>query len=233
MILYLDQNYASRIAKYLLALPGQEEFGEVWEALVALDGRAIVPPSPFHALELHGGYLLPTFRRMFAQVSGGWWMRPWQEVARRQVERGGLEREDFLWRWGSWDEPADLSPLWGLLDLELEGDFYQRAAAARAWARRRLDLPRRAEAAPFFRLLGRLAAFRSLEQVREERPSDLVDVIMAATVVPYVDVLATDRYLREALVRLGEGGRVFSGRSHEVRRLARWLRQFGQSGPIE
>jgi len=233
LLVYLDQNYASRIAKYLLALPGQEAFGEVWEALLELGEGVVVPPSPFHALELHGGYLLPTFRRMFAQVSGGWWMRPWQEVTRRQVERGGLERDDFLWRRGSWSEPADLAPLWGLLDLELEGDFYQRAAAARAWARRQLGMPRRAEAAPFFRLLGRLAAFRSLEPVREERPSDLVDVIMAATVVPYARALATDRYLREALARLGKGGRVFSGRSHEVRRLARWLRQPGQSGPIE
>jgi len=225
VLVYLDQNYASRIAKYLLALPGQEAFGEVWEALLALGDGVVVPPSLFHALELHGGYLLPTFRRMFAQVNGGWWVRPWQEVARRQVERGGLERDDFLWRQGSWEEPADLSPLWGLLDLELEGDFYQRAAAARAWVRRQLGMPRRAEAAPFFRLLGRLAAFRSLEPVREERPSDLVDVIMVATVAPYVDVIATDRYLREALVRLGEGGRVFSGRNREVRELARFLGQ--------
>jgi len=225
VLVYLDQNYASRIAKYLLALPGQEEFGEVWEALVALDGRVVVPPSPFHALELHGGYLLPTFRRMLARVSGGWWVRPWQEVARRQVERGGLERDDFLWRQGSWEEPADLSPLWGLLDLELEGDFYQRAAAARAWARRQLGMPRRAEAAPFFRLLGRLAAFRSLEPAREEQPSDLVDVIMAATVVPYARALATDRYLREALVRLGAGVRVWSGRTAEVLELARWLKE--------
>ncbi len=30
MLVYLDQNYASRIAKHLLALPGQEAFGEVW-----------------------------------------------------------------------------------------------------------------------------------------------------------------------------------------------------------
>lgn len=224
MIVYLDQNYASRIAKHLLALPGQEAFGEVWAALLALGGRAVVPPSPFHVLELHGGYLLPTFRRMFARVSGGWWVRPWADVVRRQVERGGLDREDFLWRRGSWEEPADLAPLWGLLDLELEGDFYQRAAAARGWARRRLGLGRAAEAAPFFDLLGRLVAFRSLERTREERASDLPDVVMAATVVPYADAIATDRYLREALVRVGAEVRVWSGRTGEVRALARWLR---------
>ena len=224
MLVYLDQNYASRIAKHLLALPGQEAFGEVWVALRALGERAIVPPSPFHVLELHGGYLLPTFRRMFALVSGGFWVRPWPDVVRRQVGRGGLEPEDFLWRRGSWEEPADLAPLWGLLDLDLEGDFYQRAAAARAWARWRLGLGRAAEAAPFFQLLGRLVAFRSLERGREERASDLVDVVMAAAVVPYADVLATDRYLREALVRVGAEVRVWSGRSGEVRALARWLR---------
>ncbi len=223
MLVYLDQNYASRIAKHLLALPGQEAFGEVWAVLLALGDRAIAPPSPFHVLELHGGYLLPTFRRMFARVSGGWWVRPWPDVVRRQVERGGLAREDFLWRRGRWEEPADLDPLWGLLDLELEGDFFERAAAARAWARGRLGLARAAEAAPFFQLLGRLVAFRSLERSREERASDLVDVIMAATVVPYVDVLATDRYLREVLARVGAGVRAWSGRGGEVRALARWL----------
>ncbi|WP_457638466.1 hypothetical protein [Oceanithermus sp.] len=224
MLVYLDQNYASRIAKHLLALPGQEAFGEVWEAILALGGRAIVPPSPFHVLELHGGYLLPTFRRMFARVSGGWWVRPWQDVVRRQVERGGIERDDLLWRRGSWEAPADLAPLWGLLDLELEGDFYQRAASVRGWARARLGLGRAAEAAPFFQLLGRLVAFRSLERTREERASDLVDAVMAATVAPYVDALATDRYLREALVRLGSGVRAWSGREMEVRGFAAWLR---------
>jgi len=223
VLVYLDQNYASRIAKHLLALPGQEAFGEVWQTLLELGEGVVVPPSPFHALELHGGYLLPTFRRMFARVNQGWWVRPWPDVVRRQVERGGLDRDDFLWRRGSWDEPADLAPLWGLLDLELEGDFYQRAAAARAWARRRLGLGRAAEAAPFFQLLGRLVAFRSLELTREERASDLVDVVMAATVVPYASAVATDRYMREALARLGVGGRFFSGRRGEVRAFARWL----------
>ncbi|WP_456409972.1 hypothetical protein [Oceanithermus sp.] len=230
MLVYLDQNYASRIAKHLLALPGQEAFGEVWAALRALGGRAVVPPSPFHVLELHGGYLLPTFRRMFARINQGWWVRPWPDVARRQAEGGSLEREDFLWRRGSWTEPADLAPLWGLLDLELEGDFYQRTAAARSWARQRLGLGRGDEAAPFFPSLGRLVAFLSLERERGERASDLVDVVMAATVVPYADALATDRYLREALVRTGlnAGRHICSGRAAEVRRCARWLQ--GRNG---
>lgn len=229
MLVYLDQNYASRIAKHLLALPGQEAFGEVWAALLALGGRVTAPPSPFHVLELHGGYLLPTFRRIFARVGRGLWVRPWVDVARRQAARGGLVWEDFLWRGGSWEEPADLSPLWGLLELELEGDFYQRAAAARAWARRQLDLGQSAEAAPFFQVLGRLAAFRSLERTRAPQPSDLLDVVMAATTLPYVDVLATDRYLREAIERTGTGAgvRVCSGRAAEVRRCARWLRERG------
>jgi len=230
VLVYLDQNYASRVAKHLLALPGQEAFGEVWQALVALGERVVVPPSPFHVLELHGGYLLPTFRRMFSRLGRGWWVRPWQDVVRRQAAAGALRRDDFLWRRGSWEEPADLAPLWGLLDLDLEGDFYARAAAARAWARARLGLAPAAEAAPFFGLLGRLVAFRSLEPVREPRASDLVDVIMAATVVPYANALATDRYLREALTRVGAGVRVWSGREREVRALAGWLRSAG-GGP--
>ena len=184
MLVCLDQNHAARIGKHLLALPGQKGFGGVWAALRALGERAIVPPSPFHVLELHGGYLLSTFRRMFALVSGGLWVRSWPDVVRRQVRCGGLEPEDFLWRRGSWEQPADLAPLWGLLDLDLEGDSYQRTAAARAWGRRRLGLGRAAGAAPFFQLLGRLVAFRSLERGREERASDLVNVVTAVTVVP-------------------------------------------------
>ena len=224
MLVYLDQNYASRIAKHLLALPGQEEFGAVWEALLALGDRVVAPPSPFHALELHGGYLLPTFRRMFARVNQGYWVRPWRDVVGRQARRGGIEREDLLWRRSSWEEPADLDPLWGLLDLELEGDFYARAVAARSWARRRLSLDRAAEVLPFLRFLGRLTAFHSLQEERERRPSDLVDVVMASTVAPYVGALATDRYLREALARLAPEVRAWSGRKREVAALADWLR---------
>jgi hypothetical protein len=47
---------------------------------------------------------------------------------------------------------------------------------------------------------------------------------MAATVAPYVDVLATDRYLAEMLRRVGHGGPVFSGRRPDVLRMAAWLR---------
>jgi hypothetical protein len=80
------------------------------------------------------------------------------------------------------------------------------------------------EGLPFVRLLARLLAFRSLETRRRERLADLVDLLMAATVVPYVDALGTDRYLREALARVGVATPVFSGRNPSVLDFARWLR---------
>ncbi len=226
LVVYLDQNYASRIAKHLLGLPHNEAFGEVWAELRAgaWAGRFFAPPSPFHVLELHGGYLLPTFRRIFAEVSGGYWVRPWQEVVRRQAARGGLDRADFLTREGGWDRPADLDPLWDLLDLELKGSFYQRTLAAAEAAARRLGLGPAGLGLPFVRVLSRLVAFRSLADRRRERLADLVDLVMAATVRPYVDALATDRFLREALERTGYGQAVFSGRTREVRAFADWLR---------
>ncbi len=46
---------------------------------------------------------------------------------------------------------------------------------------------------------------------------------MAATVGPYVDALATDRYLREVLQRVGFEPPVYSGRRQEVLRFARDL----------
>jgi len=237
-IVYLDQNYASRIAKFLLGLPHNEVFGVFWRELLAgvRAGLWIAPPSPFHALELHGGYLLPTFRQLFAQVSGGYWVRPWQEVVRRQAARGGLVREDFLTRDGSWDRPADLAPLWDLLDLELSGSFHRRAMIAAEAIARRLGLGPAGAGLPFVRVLARLLAFRSQETARRERLADLVDLVMAATVRPYAQALGTDRFLREALARTGHGRAVFSGRAAEVRAFADWLRMrrdeaHGQSLP--
>jgi len=226
VLVYLDQNYASRIAKYLLGLPHNEVFGVFWRELKAgaAEGRFLSPPSPFHVLELHGGYLLPTFRSLFAEVSGGYWVRPWQEVVRRQAERGGLALADLLTRRGRWDRPADLAPLWDLLDWELEGSFFQRAAAAAEAVSRLLGLGPAGAGLPFVRVLARLLAFRSLQTRRRERLADLVDLAMAATVRPYADALGTDRFLREALARLGYGQAVFSGRAAEVRRFADWLR---------
>ena len=100
MLVYLDQNHASRMAKHLLGQRGHEAFGRLF---LALKGRAIAPPSPFHVLETlfpqrgpeeKAGYLLPALKEVFAALSGGYWVRPWQEVAARQ--RRGLHREDLL-----------------------------------------------------------------------------------------------------------------------------------------
>ncbi len=225
-LVYLDQNYASRISKFLLGLPHNGVFGEAWSALLAAAraGQILAPPSPFHVLELHGGYLLPTFRAIFSRLSGGYWVRPWQEVVRRQAKRGGVALEDFLTDRGDWDRPADLWPLWDLLDLELSGSFYRRAELVAGFVSDRLGLGERGASLPFVRILSRLLAFRSMERTRHERLSDLVDVLMAATVWPYADILATDRYLKEALRRVGYGAGVFSGRSRDVLELAERLR---------
>jgi len=225
-LVYLDQNYASRISKFLLGLPHNGAFGVLWAALqeAADRGAWLAPPSPFHVLELHGGYLLPTFKAIFSRLSGGFWVRPWQDVVRCQAERGGVALEDFLTDRGHWDRPADLWPLWDLLDLELEGSFYRRAERVAGFVSDRLGLGERGVSLPFVRILSRLLAFRSLERTRHERLSDLVDVLMAATTWPYVDILATDRYLKEALRRVGYGEGVFSGRSRDVLDLAEKLR---------
>src|SRR5690606_2719650 len=58
LLLYLDQNYASRVAKILIGQASHEAFGEVHEALVRATERhaggtgpeVCVPPSPFHVL---------------------------------------------------------------------------------------------------------------------------------------------------------------------------------------
>lgn len=48
MLVYLDQNHASRMAKHLLGQRGHEAFGRLFQAL---RGKALAPPSPFHVLE--------------------------------------------------------------------------------------------------------------------------------------------------------------------------------------
>lgn len=227
MLVYLDQNHASRIAKFLLGQPDHEAFGRVHAALRI--ARPLVPPSPFHVAETRGGYLLPTLRTFFAEFSGGLWVRPWQEVVRRQARRGGVDRGDLLGRGDDWTAPASLAPLADLLEdraeAPLTGGFFARCERVRSDAADRLGLPpERAARLPFFRLLGRLVAFRSLDAERAPRASDAVDLVMAATIAPYVDVLATDRYVRELLLRVGHRGRVFSGRRPDVERLAAALR---------
>lgn len=218
MLVYLDQNYASRLAKFLLGQRGQEVFGDLYRAMRARD--VLAPPSHFHVLELRGGYLLPTFQGLFAEFAGGWWVRHWQEVVRVQAARGGVEREDLLTRSGSWEEAADLRPLLGLTELRPGEDFFSCAWAFQDELAARLELRRSlGSSLPFIRLLARLLAFRAVEPDRLARDSDLPDLVMAATIAPYADVLATDRYVSETLRRVGFGGAVYSGRAQDVRRL--------------
>ncbi|MDZ7706279.1 MAG: hypothetical protein U5J97_00035 [Trueperaceae bacterium] len=224
MLVYLDQNHASRIAKHLLGQTSHEAFGELHRAL--LDAGPLVPPSPFHVLETRGGYLLPTLQVLFGQLSRGTWVRPWQQVVRRQALRGGLDRTDLLTSSGDWSRPATLDPLRSLLDVPLVGTDLARRRTVHAWAAQWLNVPvRDARGLPFFDLLARLVAFRSVDEERADRPSDLTDLVMAATVAPYVDALATDRYVSEILGRVGHDGPVFSGRRPDVLRFARWLRE--------
>ena len=223
MLLYLDQNYASRIAKHLIGQRHHQHFGVLYQALKARRDL-LIPPSPFHVLETRGGYLLPTLKVLFREFSQGYWVRPWQEVVRRQLERGGLAPEDLLERRGSWERAAELGPLEGIVALELDGGFLRRAWRAREELAARLGVAEaRTNSLPFFWLLSRFLAFRSLDRERYPRDSDLTDLVMAATIGPYADLLATDRYMRELMMRVGYRGGVFSGRRREVLRLAELL----------
>jgi hypothetical protein len=221
VLVYLDQNHASRVAKFLLGQRAHAAFGELHRAL--RETKPLIPPSPFHVLETHGGYLLPTLQEIFAEFSDGYWVRPYQEVVARQARRGGLDRDDLLHRGGNWSTPATLEPLEDLLELPLQGTLLDRRSAVReALADAFAVAPPQAHL-PFFDLLARLVAFRSLDDERLDRPSDLTDLVMAATVAPYVDVLATDRYLAEMLRRVGYDRPLFSGRRPDVLRFADWL----------
>ncbi len=222
MLIYLDQNYASRIAKFLLGQAGNEHFGLLYEALKNSD--ALIPPSPFHVLELRGGYLLPIFKTLFTQFSKGYWVRPWLEVFKRQLASKSISSDDLLWRGGNWEQSAELTPLQSIVELELYGSFLERSWQARKTLYKLLNYESQAPQPPFIQLLARLLAFRSLEPERYARPSDLADLLMAATIAPYVDVLATDRYMREMLKRIGHRGLVYSGRRHEVLGLAALLK---------
>lgn len=246
MLVYLDQNYASRIAKYLLGQRSHQAHGLLYQSL--LRAQVIAPPSPFHVLEACAslressqaaypareriagkpGYLVPTLKTLFQTLSRGFWVRPWEEVLMRQLKNNGhLLREDLLGKRGSWDAPADLSGLEGITELELKGSFLQCTWQAQATIVERLGLPKSAEHLPFVQILARLLAFRATDTTRQPQPSDLTDLVIAATVRPYVDGLATDRYVKEALGRVGYGQGVYGGREQEVLRLARDLSSLG------
>jgi len=222
VLVHLDQNYASRIAKHLLGQASHAHFGPVLESLRSLG--ACVPASPFHVLETRGGYLLPTLRTLFEELSGGWWTRAWQEVLRRQVARGAVDVADLLTRSGDWGTPATLAPVEDLLELAPTGSGVRHRQRLRTVLADRLSVPvEDAATSPSIDLLTRLVVFRASDAERADRPSDLTDLVMAATVAPYVDALATDRYLAEMLRRVGHADPVFSGRRPDVLRFAAWL----------
>ncbi len=219
-LVYLDQNYASRIAKHLLGQKGHEAFGRLYRAL---RGRVLAPPSPFHILETlypvrgpeeKAGYLLPVLKAVFQELGQGYWVRPWLEVAHLQAKGWGLEA--LLWRGGDWTTPADLSPLEGLLEgLRGLPPKEAREEALRE-VLRRTGLP----PVPLLRLLAELLARVATDPTRRPRPSDPLDLVMAATVYPYVDLLLTDRYVRNLLPEKSYGGR-----QKEVETLVKALEQ--------
>lgn len=225
-LIYLDQNYASRIAKHLLGQKGHEVFGRLYGAL---RGRALAPPSPFHVREtLHPvrgpeekvGYLLPVLKEVFRELGQGYWVRPWLDVARLQAWGFGLEA--LLWRGGDWSTPADLSPLEGLLEGLRGLPLKEARAEALTALQARTGLP----PVPLLRLLAELLARVAADPTRKPRPSDLLDLVMAATLYPYVDLLLTDRYVRNLLPH-----KSFGGRQKEVEALVRALGEGVDSPP--
>lgn len=226
-LLYLDQNYASRIAKYLLHQPDQEPFDRLYHRLLTLD--IVVPPSPFHVFELRGGYLTPPFHFFFEDLRKGFFVRPWEDILQAQIDRltadpsaCAVVREDFLIPRSSWEgvRPAALEPFSFLLSLHLDGPFPSRLrqagyALAMAFSIRLSD----PMLLPFVRVLSHLLTWRSLNPERSPSSSDLADLVIAATVLPYVDIFATDRFVREAIVRKNLHPATFSGRVSDALRL--------------
>lgn len=219
IIAYLDQNYVSRIAKFLMGQSGHEVFGELY---TALQGSAyIFPASPFHVLELQGGYLLPGFQEIFGQLSKGYWVYHWQEVLAHQLQHERLSPEDLIYQKEDpslWEQEADLSPLEDMVDLPLEGSLNARTRQAQGWLRGKLDITAQ-QTPPFLDTLSRCLAFRSLNTERQPHDSDLADLVITATVHPYVTLFGTDRFVREALDRMGMGEGVYSGRTPDLRKL--------------
>lgn len=162
MLVYLDQNYASRFAKYLRGQPDHAAFGEALRALREVGPT--VPASPFHVRETRGGYLLPTLRALFVELSGGLWVRDPRDVIARQATRGGLDREDLLTPNGDWQTPAEIEEVTPVLAEPLDGPFPRRAARALRTLEVAYGLAAGdAQRAPSLRLFARLLAFRSLD----------------------------------------------------------------------
>lgn len=178
------------------------------------------PFTPSEALRKRRVTFYPPCKAFFAELSQGYWVRPWQEVAFRQ-ERG-LFREDLLWRGGSWETPADLSPFRGLPEALKDLPFREALETALKEIKARTGL----REVPLIRLLAELLARMASDRNRKPRPSDLLDAVMGATVYPYVDLLLTDRYLRNLLP-----GKSVGGRRKEVEALVVRFRQ-GVDSPL-
>ena len=123
-VLYLDQNYISRIAKYTLEQPNHEDFGQLYLCLQR--SRWFTPASPFHALETAGSYLLPTVQTLLEELSKGYWFRSWQDILLQQRTTQSLNLPDILTTEGSWDTPVDVEPFVPLLSIPLEGHLNRR-----------------------------------------------------------------------------------------------------------
>ncbi|MBU50900.1 MAG: hypothetical protein CL920_19630 [Deltaproteobacteria bacterium] len=213
-LMYLDQNYASRISKFLIGDDGHAHFGLLHDVLTQSD--ICIPPSPFHVLELLDGYLKPSFQQLYGHFSRGYWVRHWQDVVKRQAIHQRVDIEDFLTTEGDWESAAETAPLTDIVTLAWNGSFVERKHAITTMLQQRLQPLIGEVETPFVRILSGLLTFRSLNEERQARDSDLIDLLMAATVRPYVQWLCTDRFMREGLEKIGEGEGVFSGRRQEV-----------------
>lgn len=223
-ILYLDQNFVSRIVKFRLGQKRHEDFGELYEVIKRSD--LIVPFGPFHVKEVDGSYLLKSFQSLFEDLSLGYWHRSWRELLQQQIDEKECCAENFLTQEGSWEQLADIQIFKDATSWELVGSLKQRMENAKQQLLGCLQVEFSGDGlgdTAFIEVLSKLLAFRTLNPARQALPSDLLDMVMAATVRPYVEFIATDRFVCEALDRLKLGEGVFSGRKTDVKRLSATL----------